>query len=314
MNTLLIILLIAAVLAILVLVTSYICFYMAFYNAEKNKTDKEAYSIPEGKIYEPYRDQMIEWQKQIDTMPCEEAEITSFDGLKLRGKYFELNKDAPIELMMHGYRGNSRRDLCGGVNRAFAVGHNVLLVDQRASGRSEGNVISFGINESRDAMSWLEYIEKNFGSDRKVILTGVSMGASTVMMCIERGLPPFVKGILADCGYSSTKDIIKKVIKQMHLPADILYPFVKLGAKIYGKFDLEEIVPIEAVKKCNIPILFAHGDDDDFVPYYMSVDCYNACPSEKLLVTIKGAGHGLCYPAAQEEYVAKLTEFYSYLK
>ena len=314
MNTLFIILIVIAVLTALVFLTSYVCFYMTFYNAEKNKTDKEAYSIPEGKIYEPYREQMIEWQKQIDNMPSIEAEVTSFDELKLRGKYFELDKNAPIELMMHGYRGNSRRDLCGGVNRAFAVGHNVLLVDQRASGRSEGNVISFGINESRDALSWLEYIEKNFGSDRNVILTGVSMGASTVMMCIERGLPPLVKGMLADCGYSSAKDIIKKVIREMHLPANLLYPFVRFGAMVYGGFDLEEIVPLEAVKKCNVPILFAHGDADDFVPYYMSVDCYNACPSKKLLVTIKGAGHGLCYPAAQDEYVEKLTEFYSYLK
>lgn len=307
----------AAVVLILltVLLTAYICFYMAFYNAEKNKTEKEAYSIPEGKAYKPFREQMIAWQKQMDEMPYKSAETISFDGLTLKGKYYELDKNAPIELMMHGYRGNSRRDLCGGVNRAFEVGHNVLLIDQRASGESGGNVISFGINESRDALSWLEYIQNNFGKDKNVILTGVSMGAATVMMCIERGLPPCVKGILADCGYSSTKDIIKKVIKEMKLPANILYPFVKLGARIYGKFDLEEIVPLEAVKKCNVPILFAHGDADDFVPYYMSVDCYEACSSEKkLLVTVKGAGHGLCYPASPEEYVKKLTDFYSYLK
>lgn len=314
MDILLILIAIFAVVLILVLITSYICFYMAFYNSEKNKTEKEAYSIPEGKIYEPHREQMIAWQKQIDDMPHKNVEVVSFDGLKLRGKYYELDKNAPIELMMHGYRGNSRRDLCGGVNRAFEVGHNVLLIDQRASGNSEGNVISFGINESRDALTWLDYLQKQFGKDAKVILTGVSMGASTVMMCIERGLPKCVKGILADCGYSSTKDIIKKVIKEMHLPADILYPFVKLGAKLYGKFDLEEIVPLEAVKKSPVPILFAHGDVDDFVPYSMSVECYNACTSKKRLVTIKDAGHGLCYPVARDEYVKELTEFFAYLK
>ena len=314
MDILIITLAIIAVLIILILITSYICFYMAFYNAERNKEDKEAYSIPEGKIYEPHREQMIAWQEQIDDMPHDDVEVISFDGLRLRGKYYELDKNAPIELMMHGYRGNSRRDLCGGVNRAFEVGHNVLLVDQRASGNSEGNVISFGINESKDALTWIDYLQERFGEDSKIILTGVSMGASTVMMCIERGLPKCVKGILADCGYSSTKDIIKKVIKEMHLPANILYPFVKLGAKIFGKFNLEEIVPVEAVKKSPVPILFAHGDIDDFVPYYMSVDCYNACTSKKILVTIKGAGHGLCYPSSPEEYVKKISEFYSYLK
>lgn len=314
MQIILISIAVIALVSLLVLITSYICFYMAFYNAEKNKTEKEAYSIPKGKIYEPHREQMIMWQKQIDDMPHENVEVVSFDGLKLRGKYYELDKKAPIELMMHGYRGNSRRDLCGGVNRAFEVGHNVLLIDQRASGNSEGNVISFGINESKDALTWLGYLQKRFSEDVKVVLTGVSMGASTVMMCIERGLPKCVRGILADCGYSSTKDIIKKVIKQMHLPANILYPFVKLGAKIYGRFDLEEIVPLEAVKKSPVPILFAHGDVDDFVPYSMSVDCYNACTSEKRLVTIKGAGHGLCYPVARDEYIKALSEFFAYLK
>ncbi len=314
MNYLLFAIVIVLLMVLLSLLTSYICFYMAFYNSEKNKKEKEAYSIPKGKIYDPYREQMIAWQKQIDEMPHDSVEIISFDGLKLRGKYYELDKNAPIELMMHGYRGNSRRDLCGGVNRAFEVGHNVLLIDQRASGNSEGNVISFGINESKDALSWLEYLQKRFGEESNIILTGVSMGASTVMMCIERGLPSCVKGILADCGYSSAKNIIKKVIKEMHLPADLLYPFVKLGARIYGKFDLEELTPVEAVKKSPVPILFAHGDADDFVPYSMSVECYNACTSKKELVTVKGAGHGLCYPASPEEYVKKLTNFYSYLK
>ncbi len=287
---------------------------MAFYVKNKDKIPKEEYSIPDGRIYEPFREQMIEWQKQIRKMPHDDVEIKSFDGLTLRGKYFETKKGAPIEVMMHGYRGNSQRDLCGGVNRAFAVGHNVLLVDQRASGLSDGNIISFGINESRDCLAWVDYLTERLGKDINVILTGVSMGASTVLMCIERGLPSCVKGILADCGYSSTKDIIKIVIKKMKLPADLLYPFVKLGAKIYGRFDLEEIIPQEAVKKSTVPVIFAHGDIDDFVPYFMSVDCFNACVSEKKLVTIKDAGHGLCYPVSPEYYVNELSEFFSYLK
>ena len=314
MNVLIAILFIILGIFLVILATSYICFYMAFYVKEKDKIDKEAYSIPPGKIYEPFKEQMIEWQKQIKEMPHDDVYITSFDGLTLRGKYFEIQKDAPIELMMHGYRGNSHRDLCGGVTRAFALKHNVLLVDQRASGTSDGNIISFGVNESKDCLCWVEFLTKQFGDDIKVILTGVSMGAATVLMSIERGLPKCVKGILADCGYSSTKEIIKIVIKKMKLPADILYPFVKLGAKIYGKFDLEEIIPKEAVKKSPVPVIFAHGDTDDFVPYYMSVECFNECTSTKKLVTIKGAGHGLCYPFSPDYYVKELSDFFEYLK
>ncbi len=314
MTLFLIILAVISVLCALFFLTTYICFYMAFYVKNKDKIPQEEYSIPDGKIYEPFREQMIEWQKQIKIMPHDDVQIKSFDGLTLHGKYYETKKGAPIELMMHGYRGYSQRDLCGGITRAFALQHNVLLIDQRACGLSEGNIISFGINESKDCLKWVDYLTERFGNDIKVILTGVSMGASTALMCIERGLPSCVKGILADCGYSSTKEIIKIVIQKMKLPSNLLFPFVKLGAKIYGKFDLEEITPKDAVKKANVPVVFAHGDVDNFVPYYMSVDCFNACISEKKLVTIKNAGHGLCYPVSPEYYVNELSEFFIYLK
>lgn len=314
MDILFIILAVLIVLLLLVLLTSYICFRMTFYVKNKDKIKSDVFSVPPGREYEKFRKQMVEWQQQIKAMPHEDLSIKTHDGLTLRGKYFELDKNAPIELMMHGYKGCSYRDLCGGVNRAFAVGHNVLLYDHRAHGESDGNVITFGINESKDCLLWIDLLTQKYGQDIKVILTGVSMGAATALMAIERGLPPCVKGILADCGYSSAKDIIKLVITRMHLPADLLYPFVKLGAKIYGKFDLEEITPREAVKKATVPVVFAHGDVDDFVPYSMSVESYNACPSVKKLITIKDAGHGLCYPTSPDEYVEQLSDFFLYLK
>jgi len=135
------------------------------------------------------------------------------------------------------------------------------------------------------------------------------MGAATVMMASAERLPANVRYVLADCGYSTAKDIIKKVIREMHLPPEILYPFVRLGGRIFGRFDLEETSPLEAVKSSNVPILFIHGNGDDFVPCDMSVELYGACGSEKELVIIEGAGHGLAYPVNKEEYLAALSEF-----
>ena len=151
---------------------------------------------------------------------------------------------------------------------------------------------------------------EHFGPDVKIILCGISMGASTVLMAAGKPLPKNVIGVLADCGYNSAKDIIKKVIRQMHLPADISYPFVKLGAKLYGHFDLEETSPEEALKHCKIPVIFFHGESDDFVPCEMSRANYEACASRKRLVTIPGAGHGLCYPVDPEKYLSELRDFF----
>ena len=302
-----------AALILLVLLASYICYSLAFYSDRKKNPAPELGDVvlPDGEIYEEYREDITRWALALRDLPCRDVEITSFDGLKLRGRYFEKEKGAPIELLMHGYRGESIRDLSGGVFRCFALGRNVMLVDHRASGRSEGKVISFGITESRDCADWVQFIVDNIDPEADIFIGGVSMGASTVKLATSRNLNKNVVGVLADCGYSSAKRIIKKVIAEMKLPADVCYPFVKLGARIFGHFDLEEISPEEAMKSCTLPIIFLHGDADEFVPFEMSVESYNACASEhKKLVNIEGAGHGLAFPAAQERYIKEVGDFF----
>ncbi len=303
---------VAALCLIIVLVASYICFRLAFYK-KRRKPLREGYSdkIPNDDAFEPFRADMLRWIEEMKSLPQKEVEIRSFDGLRLRGRFFEFEKGAPIEILLHGYRSNSERDLSGGIARCFALGRSVMLVDHRACGRSEGNMITFGIHESRDCADWVKYIIDNIDPDARIFIGGVSMGAATAMLATARDLPDNVVGILADCGYSSAKKIIKKVIKQMHLPADICYPFVKLGARIYGHFDLEEISPEKAMAKCTLPVFFVHGDADDFVPYEMSEECYNACTSKnKYLLKMEGAGHGLAFPLNQERYIREVADFY----
>lgn len=303
---------VAALAAIVVLVAAYVCFRLTFYaKRDEKEKDPDKIEIPDGDIYEAFRPQIEDWTRRMRALPQKDVEITSFDGLKLRGKYFELEPGAPIELLMHGYRGDCERDLCGGVFRCFALGRNALLVDHRASGRSEGNVITFGINESRDCVDWVNYIIENIDPNAKIFIGGVSMGGATTQLACARGLPKNVVGLLSDCGYSSAKRIIKKVIAEMHLPPDLCYPFVRLGGKIYGHFDLEEISPEDAMKNCTLPIIFFHGDADGFVPAKMSVESYNACASKhKHIVMIEGADHGLAFPAAQERYVKQIADFF----
>lgn len=295
----------------LILITSLVCFLMVFYSPKRKVLREDEYEIPKGDIYKVYQDDMIAWTKQIRSMPHEDLEVRSFDGLTLRGKYYEYKTGAPVEILFHGYKGNAERDLCGAVERAFAVGRNALIVNQRASGPSDGHVISFGINERRDCLEWIDYVIKKFGSDVKIVITGISMGAATVMMTAGENLPENVISVLADCGYTSPKEIICKVVDDMKLPTKLLYPFIKLGARVYGGFDLEETSPMEAMKKCSIPIVFVHGDTDDFVPYDMSVRLHEACASDKkLLITVKGAGHGLAYPKDRDGYVNALNNVY----
>lgn len=302
-------LIITACIVVLFLLATYVCFYITFYVSNRNRKQDKEFDIPPGKIYEPYRDTMITWMQQMRNTPHRRVSITSFDGLKLCGKYYEFEPGAAIELMFHGYRGTAERDLCGGMQRCFALGRNALIVDQRASGESEGTVITFGVNESRDCLSWIEFINREFGENTPIVLTGISMGAATVMIAAGMDLPDNVVGFLADCGYTSARDIIKKVIRQIHLPADLLYPFVKWGARLYGKFDLEERSPVESMKRCKRPIIFFHGDTDDYVPCEMSRINFNACAAPKELAVVPGAGHGLAFLINQDAYIHALAQF-----
>lgn len=300
-----------AVFVMLAAVTAaYACFRMAFYAPRKNAVQTDAIDIPEGEIYEPYRPQMERWTREVRAMPREHFTITSFDGLTLHADFFEYAPGAPMEIMFHGYRGSAERDLSGGVQRCFLLGRSVLLVDQRCSCRSGGEVITFGINEHRDCLAWAKFAAQHFGPDQKIILTGISMGAATVMMTADKDLPPNVIGILADCGYSSTKAVICKVIRDMKLPPALGYPFVKLGAKVFGHFDLEADSPEEALKNAKVPVIFYHGEADDFVPCDMSRRNYEVCTSRKALITVPGAGHGLSYPVEPERYLETLKEFF----
>ena len=297
-------------LAAAVLAAAYWCFRLAFYVPPRKALNSDVIETPEGEIYEPYREKMENWIREARAMPHEDVQIMSFDGLKLQGKFYEYAPGAPMELMFHGYRGSAERDMSGGVQRCFKVGRSALVVEQRCSRDSEGNVITFGINEHRDCLKWVEFMVEHFGPDVKIILTGISMGASTVLTAGGQPLPQNVIGILADCGYTSAKDIIYRVIRQMGLPPILSYPFVKLGARLFGHFDLDETSPIEAVKRCAVPVIFFHGESDDFVPCDMSRENFEACASRKRLVTIPGAGHGLSYAVDPQRYLEELRDFF----
>jgi fermentation-respiration switch protein FrsA (DUF1100 family) len=294
---------------LLLLSASFICFLRVFYAPRRKHPGADEYPIPEGDIYEVFREDMVNWTKMIRTIPHEEIRICSDDGLTLVGTYFEHRAGAPVELLFHGYRGTAERDLNGGVERCFSLGHNALIIDHRAHGKSDGHVITFGIRERFDCLRWIDYAVGRFGPEVKLILTGVSMGAATVMMATGEPLPPNVVMVLADCGYTSPKEIISKVMRDIHLSPRLFYPLVKLGAKLFGGFDLEETSALDAMERCRVPLILIHGDADDFVPFEMSAAIYEACSAEKRLVSIAGAGHGLAFPVDRKGYVQALAEF-----
>ena len=297
---------IAAVILILILSGCIYTYIICFHVPRKHYEDPyQRVNTPQFRSVQHLMDQSTEILESTD---CEDVTITSYDGLKLHGRFYAVQDGAPVIIAFHGYRSAALRDCAIGFSLGLKYSYNVLAVDQRAHGKSEGHVITFGVKERYDCRSWAEYVAERFGTDRPILLSGISMGAATVLMAADLDLPRNVKGIIADCAYSSPTDIIRKVCHDIGYPVKLTYPCVRLGARIFGSFDLGAASAIHSVQNTNLPILLIHGEKDLFVPCEMSQMIY-ANAANARLCTFPQAGHGLSYLADPSRYESICLEF-----
>ncbi len=226
-----------------------------------------------------------------------EYSIDSADGLKLRAQYLPAKRPSNrYVLLIHGFHNFGTREFCSISRFYHEEGFNCFIIDQRAHGKSEGKYITYGCKESDDCIRWLKFMKKEFGENIDIILHGVSMGAATVMLMSGKMLPNNVIFAISDCGYSTLKGQLLYSFEKHHMPASLSYTLFKIGAKLRIGFDPDKCLPIVGVEKSNIPILFIHGEDDEFVPFEMVYANYEACPSPvKKLVTVAGADHAQCF-------------------
>lgn len=293
-------------LAVILLISRY-TYQVAFFSPVSGRSTID--DPVKGEQYEEVADNIYRISHIMEKIPFEPITIESHDGLKLYGRYYHIQDGAPIEILFHGYRSCAYRDCSGGHALARKMGFNTLVVDQRAHGNSEGTTITFGILERCDCLSWIHYVNNRFGDQVPVLLSGLSMGAATVLMVSGLNLPQNVQCILADSPFSAPIAIIEKVCKDMHYPVLLCRPFLYLGARLFGKFHLGECNAKDSVRKSTVPILLIHGEADHFVPCEMSGEIAACCASSVTVHTFPGAGHGLSYMVDPVRYEKVIYEF-----
>ncbi len=215
--------------------------------------------------------------------------ITSEDGLYLNG-YTTREEDSHLwAVVIHGYKRSAKNMMNYGARYAEA-GYNVLLPDNRAHGDSEGKYIGMGWLDKDDIELWLEWIISQ-DPEAQIVLHGVSMGAAAVMM-VSGDNPAHVIGYVEDCGYTTVWDIFASELdKRFSLPEFPVMNIANIIANIKAGYDWKEASAVAQVAKCERPILFIHGEDDDFVPVEMGYEVYDAAGSEKKFFLVKEAGH-----------------------
>lgn len=298
---------IAAFLLLLAFLAAYEMYDAVFCYPPKRRLD--AHCIPDSELYRAHRDRMLECVEDMERTSFEEIRILSTDGLQLYGRLYQFGEDAPLIIFFHGFHGIYAWDGYGFFRLCKENGINILMADARAHGKSGGNVITFGIMERCDCKSWAEYAMKRFGKDTDVFLAGVSMGAASVMMSSELGLPENVRALIEDCGYSEPAAIIKETIQAMKLPVAPFYQLIKFCAHVFGHFDLESADAVQALEQSAIPTLFIHGEQDSIVPLSMEEELYKACKAKKRRVQIAGANHANSAMTDYETYEKEILQF-----
>lgn len=283
----------------------------------RKPTEKYDDYIVEGIDKEHYLDTMygyLNWYLAQDT---KNVTIMSDDGLKLYASLLMCPNSKNFVIGSHSLFGCGINDFAPLSEFYHNLGFNMLLPDHRTQGKSEGEYVSFGAFEKNDLIKWIYYILDRFGSDSKIILHGVSMGATTSLLAGSMNLPDNVKAIISDCAFTDPISFLKYQLGRHHLPANfILNPlFTKIISKYVEKcvgINICNVNTIDSLKKSSIPILFIHGDQDDIVPVDMCYKNFEACNSEKKMLIVKNATHAkshyidtTSYESAVKDYINK---------
>lgn len=229
----------------------------------------------------------------------EDVEVTSDDGVRLAGHALACCPDSPRWVVFaHGYNDNWRAGLAF-ARRYAEAGCNLLLVDLRAHGESEGDWVGAGWLDRRDLVAWCRWVADRAGEDARVVLAGISMGAaSAIMACGEDDLPEQVRACVADCAYDDFWDTAVGVVSSGSLgtppmPAHPVLDIARLLLRLRrGGYDVASAKPLDAIARSGAPVLLVQGEDDRVVPAHMADALAAAAAGEgHELVKVPSAGH-----------------------
>lgn len=257
--------------------------------------------------YQPYVDESVTWlHKNVSQV----WQIESEDKLQLRAYLLENKEAKGVFLAAHGYRCQKHADIACQARYFYNLGYHVLAIDQRCHGNSQGLYIGMGVLERKDCLLWIEKLDRYFKGKMPIYLFGVSMGASTVLMTGALDMPASVRGIIADCGYTSPWNIFSYIARTSYkfFAFPILY-----GAELWSRwrahYSYKEVNLLKELEKNKLPVLFIHGGEDDFVPTYMGIENYKACKSRKHILIVDGAAHAMSYLVGRKAYEKAIADF-----
>lgn len=287
-----------------VFVSEYL-FKIIIYRQKNSSSQKDIDAVASWYRHYPIAKEGRRW---LESMPYINVYIKSFDGLRLYGALLENYSDK-IVICVHGFTGSGKKDFASLAQAYYKNGYNVLLVDNRAHGQSEGKYVGFGVLDRLDLRNWVKYVINRFGSNVQIFLHGISMGAATVLMASSI-MPKNVRGIIADCGFTSVYEIFEYVLKRdYHLPKFPIIYLTNIMSKIRAGYGYKDVNTTAEIARSDIPILFIHGENDEFVPLWMTMKNYSYCKAYKELFIVRESEHAESHYIDKKGYERRILTF-----
>ncbi|MGN7359153.1 alpha/beta hydrolase [Paenibacillus sp. SAF-054] len=281
---------------------------MYFYNVGIRRSTKDFLEQDPSLVKEDHP-----WEQEeawLNGQLPETVHLQSEDGLRLAGYYIPAAQPSKrTVILVHGYYSQGKE--MGAFAKLYHdMGFHVLLPDNRGHGQSGGDYIGFGWPDRKDVMQWIGFVLERSGPQMEIVLHGVSMGGATVLMASGEQLPEQVRCIIADCAYTSVRDILTYQLKQMYkLPPFPLLPVTSLVCKLRAGYFFGDGSALRQVGKARLPVLFIHGDQDAFVPFEMVHRLYAAARGDKELYVVPGGVHANAYFMDKNRYRERICAF-----
>ncbi len=237
-----------------------------------------------------------------------ETSITARDGTKLCAD-LAFRGSNKIAVLVHGYHASPTNNFHNLGNLLYDEGYDLLMIHQRAHGKSNGRHCSFGIIERFDLLDWLDWL-KNYQNVTDIVVCGVSMGATTAALAIDKITDHRIKALTLDCGFISPEEQMKFTCRKFRVPfASLVLPTVNLFVKLFIKGNTN-VSTLDTLSRTQLPILFIHGTADSSVPYSSSERNFAACSSiDKELLLVEDAEHTLAISTGGNKVKKQVLEF-----
>lgn len=247
----------------------------------------------------------LEWQREHDFGRIDVHIVN--EGLNLYGEYYDLGYDKAV-IILSG-RTESLRYGYYFAKPYSEAGFNVLVIDPRAHGFSDGEYNTFGFDESKDALAWVRFLNSEFGIN-SIVFHGICIGAAGGMLAITSpDCPCSVKAIVTEGMFPNFGESVKNhLIERKKLMFPIMY-CIDYWSKKYTGHSMRK-GPIDVISKMSKPILMLQSKTDRYSLAENAKKMFELCPSaEKKLVLFETGDHSMLRITYTDRYDNEISMF-----